>query len=296
MYARKRLFDLAEKELQCSEQILKESCTSFCCSKCKLILDATLHQSRGDLCQSRFDSSTGDLPVGMAEKWYKSALEKLNVSEWKNPLSCPQDDSDGNSTDVRCDACKTSACFTVTEDSVNKLNCTKEEPESKFRPKQSRKSKNVAKCSSKEKNAVLENNSRLTRSRYRLSQNQLASSLIKSKDSASISMEENHISLCAHSDMFSQESVLKDTDCTVPSRCAVTSNNVKMKCWYCIPHELMKSGKMKEFVNLKWEFVRRKLSMKLLTQLGMIAIPCLVFLAEIKLFFKGFLDIKYASY
>ncbi|KAI9087156.1 hypothetical protein K1719_030791 [Acacia pycnantha] len=269
LYAKKKLFDLAEKELQSSEYILKESCTSFCCSKCKIILEATLHQSRGDLCQSRFDSSTGDIPVGMAEKWYKSALDKLNISEWKNSLSCPQDDGDGSTTDVRCDACKTSACFTVTEDSVDKLKYMREEPETKIKPKQIRKIKNATKCLPEEQNSVLENNSRLTRSRYRLSQNQLASSLSKSKLSASTSLEGNHISLSDQSDRLPQKkSVMKDTDCNVPSRCAVTHNHIKMRCWYCIPHEIMKSGLMKDFIHLKWEFVRRKLSMKLLTQLG----------------------------
>ncbi|XP_054803798.1 separase isoform X2 [Prosopis cineraria] len=269
LYAKKQLWDLAEKELQSSDHILKESCTSFCCSKCKLTLEATLHQYYGDLCQSRFDSSTGDIPVVTAENWYRSALDKLNLSDWKNPLTCPQDDSDESTTDFRCGACKSSACFTVSEENVHELKCMREEPETKIRTKQTRKNKNSAKCLSGEKTLVLENNSRLTRSRYRSSQNQLASSLCKSKVSNSRSLEGNHISLSDQSDiLFQKESVLKDTDCNVPSRCGVTCKRIKMRCWHCIPHEIMKSGIMKDFIHLKWEFVRRQLSMKLLTQLG----------------------------
>lgn len=272
LYSKKKLWDLAEKELQSSEHILNDSSMSFCCSKCKLILEVTLCQYLGDLCQSRCDSTGGNISVVTAENWYKSSLDKLNLSEWKNPLSCPHDDIDESATDVKCGACKTSACFTV-EENVLVMKSMGEGPETNTRAKQNRKNKNAAKCLPKEQTLALESNSRLTRSRYRSSKNQLISSTSNSKIGDSRSLEGNNIAISHQSEMLSQqESDLKKTGCTVPSKCAVTCSYNKMRCWHCIPHEVMKSGLLNDFINLKWEFIRRQLSMKLLTQLGMSAI------------------------
>ncbi|KAM1225755.1 hypothetical protein ACFX1X_044884 [Malus domestica] len=41
-----------------------------------------------------------------------------------------------------------------------------------------------------------------------------------------------------------------------------------MRCWHCLTLEVMESGLVKNVVDLKWEFVRRRLSLRLLTGLG----------------------------
>lgn len=269
MYVKKRLWDLAEKELQSAEQILKDSSTKFCCSKCNLILEVTLNQCLGDLCQSKFETCTGVISEVTAKNWYTSALEKLNLSEWKNPLTCPEDGNDETEQDVKCGAGKTCTCFTINEACENVMKSVKSGPETKTGAKQNRKTKNAAKVLRKEPNLVVEDRPMITRSRYRSSQNQRIG--ISSKSEVGESLEGNHSS--NPSDILSRkESVLQKIGCTVASRCAITCVSSKMRCWHCLPSEVLNTGLLNNFINLKWEFVRRKLSMKLLTRVGMIAI------------------------
>lgn len=269
LYVKKRLWDLAEKELRSAEQILKESNTLFCCSKCKLKLEVTLYEYLGDLCQSKFDTCDGVMSEETAKNWYTSALDKLNLSEWKNPLSCPEDGSDGTATDIKCPAGKTCTCFIMNEVGESVKKSMKAGRETEIGAKQNRKTKNAAKVLPKEPNLVVENKSRLTRSRYRSSQNQYTS--IHGKLEVHESLEGNHVS--DSSDMLSQNgSVLSNIGCTFASRCAITCVFSKMKCWYCLPSEVVKSGLLNDFINLKWEFVRRQHSMKLLSRVGMSAL------------------------
>ena len=79
LYVKKRLWDLAEKELRSAEQILKESNTLFCCSKCKLKLEVTLYEYLGDLCQSKFDTCDGVMSDSQ-QGW------TLNVNVYSNEI------------------------------------------------------------------------------------------------------------------------------------------------------------------------------------------------------------------
>ncbi|CAJ1963611.1 unnamed protein product [Sphenostylis stenocarpa] len=174
-------WDLAKKELQSAEQILQESSTPFCCSKCKLKLEATLYEYLGDLCQSKFSTCDGVMSEETAQNWYTSALEKLDLSEWKNPLSCPEDGSDGTATDIKCPAGKTCACFIMKEAAENVNKSTNVERGTDIGAKQNRNTKNSAKFLAKEPNIVVENKSRMTRSRYRSAQSQDTSIYRKSE-------------------------------------------------------------------------------------------------------------------
>lgn len=241
LYVKKGLWDLAEKELQCAEQILKDSNKTLCCSKCKLILEVTLYEYLGDLCQSKFDTCKEVISEETVKNWYTSALDKLVISEWKNPLSCPKDSSDASAADVKCVAGNTCTCFIMDEVDESVMKSMKVGPETKIGSKQNRKTKNAEQVLPKEPNIVVENKSRLTRSRYRSSQNQHTS--ISRKSEVSESVEGNQVS--------------------GPS---------EMLCWHCLPSKVVKSGLLNDFINFKWEFVRRRLSMKLLTRVGMCAI------------------------
>ncbi|RDX78338.1 Separase, partial [Mucuna pruriens] len=263
LYVKKRLWDLAEKELRSAEHILKESSRPFCCSKCKLKLEVTLYEYLGDLCQSKFDTCDGVISEETAKNWYTSALDKLNVSEWKNPLSCPEDGSDGTATDIKCPAGKTCTCFLINEADENAKKSMKAGRETEAGAKKNRKTKNAAKVLLKEPNLVVENKSRLTRSRSRSSQNQDIS--INRKLEVHESLEGNHVS--DPSDMLSQNgSVLSKIGCPFASR-----------CWYCLPSEVVISGLLNDFINLKWEFVRRQLSMKLLSRV----VKCFAYTGQI---------------
>jgi separase len=266
LYVTKRLWDLAEKELECAEQILYDNSTPFCCSKCKLILEVTLHGYRGELCQSKVNACEKDVSEETAKNWYTSALNKLTISEWKNPLSCPEDDADATATGSECAAGKSCTCSIMNEAGEDVMKSTKVGPGTKIGRKQNRKSKNAAKVISKEPNIVVENTSRITRSRYRSIQNQHTS--ISRKLEVNENVDGNQIS--DPSDMLSRkESILTGTDCSISSRCVITCALSKMKRWNCLPSEVVKSGILNDFIILKWEFVRRKLSMKLLTRVGM---------------------------
>ena len=273
LYVKKRLWDLAQKELQSAQQILKDSNTTLCCSKCKLIIEVTLHQYLGDLCESKLDSCEGITSEETAKNWYTSALDKLNLSEWKNSVSCPEDGSD-EAVDVKYGSAKTCTCFTMNEAGENGMKSMKAGPATKTGAKQNRKTKNAAKVLTKEPNLAVENKSRITRSRYRSSQNQHVS--ISSKSEVGESVEGNLISY--PSDMLNQkESDLNKIGCTLVSRCGKTCIFSKMRCWHCFPSEVLESGLLNDFINFKWEFVRRQLSMKLLTRLGMSAISYFLF-------------------
>ncbi|KAI4296272.1 hypothetical protein L6164_036245 [Bauhinia variegata] len=262
LYGKKRLWDLAEKELQNAKQVLMDNSTSFCCLKCKLMLEVITYQYLGDLYQSKLDSGAGNSGMTV-ENWYTAALEKLNLSEWKNPLSCPEDSSDESLTDVKCVPGKTATCITVNE--TDGIKSIREGPETKIGVKQNRKTRNSVKSLPKDQSLLFEGNSRLTRSRYRSSQNQQINSSSMSEVGRSKSSEGNNISDC--SNMLSQELHSKKTSSSAASRCEMTCNCNKKGSWHSLPHEAMKSGLLNDFIRLKWEFVRRQLSMKLLTRI-----------------------------
>ncbi|KAK8469090.1 hypothetical protein PHAVU_006G212401 [Phaseolus vulgaris] len=271
LYVKKRHWDLAEKELRNAEQILKESSKPFCCSKCKLKLEITLYEYLGDLFQSKFDTCDGVISKETAKKWYMSALDKLNLSEWKNPLSCPEDNNDESATDA---SGKTCTCFIMNEAGENVNKSVKAGREIDTGAKQNRKTKNATKILPKEPNLVVENNSRITRSRYRSSQSEATS--IYRKSEVRETLQGNHVS--DSSDMLSKDgTVLSKIGCSFNSRCATTCVFSKMRCWYCLPSEVVKSGLLNDFIDLKWEFVRRQLSMKLLSRV----VKCLEYPGQI---------------
>ncbi|KAJ7946655.1 putative Separase [Quillaja saponaria] len=266
LYCRKRQWDLAEKELKFAKQILLDNTsTSFCCSKCRLILEVTIDQYLVDLCQSRIEISKGDISLEIlsdAKKLYKSALEKLNHSEWKNSLSCPED-SGAESTIVGATLVKNSthcasndcACSTASQQDLRKS--TKEGPKTKIGAKQCRRTKTSMKLIP---NLVPDSNLRLTCSRYRSLQNQCLTS--SSESDVDILKK-----LGGNSASDQRQPLLKKTSHKVGLRCETCICN-KMRCWHSLQFEVMESGLLKNFISLKWEFVRRQLSVKLLNGLG----------------------------
>ncbi|KAL1336318.1 hypothetical protein HN51_030706 [Arachis hypogaea] len=255
LYVKKRHWDLAEKELQSAQEIFKKSNTMLCCSKCKLILEVTFNHFFGDLCQSKFDSCEGTTNGKTAKYWFTSALDKLNLSVWKNSLSCPDNGSDETAMDVKCGSAKICTCSTMNEMGEKVRKSMKAGPASKIGEKQNKKTKNAAKVLSKDTNLSIENKPRITRSKYRASQNQDIS--ISSKSEVVQSVDGNFIS--NPSCMLHR----KESDLNTAATCIFS----KMRCWHCLPSEVLESGLLTDFINLKWEFVRRKMSMKLLTQL-----------------------------
>lgn len=260
LYHKKQLWDLAEKELLSAKQYLKAGEKAISCVKCRLMQKATVKQNLGDLYQRKFYStrSTSLEELSYAENLYKSALTKLNLSEWKNSVSCP-----GQTVlkDIGYSAGGTLTHFGE----------TKVEPKSKAEAKKCR-TKNARKPVVRD----LEYNLRSTRSRCQSSQNQIVrgTGVVQVGHSKHL----KRTTECDSSDTLSNMDFLLELEsCEVTFGCDVTCICNKMRCWHCLPMEVMESGLLKNFVDLKWEYVRRRLSLRILTGLGMVQLHVVTF-------------------
>ncbi|XP_031277684.1 separase [Pistacia vera] len=248
LYRKKQHWDLAEKELKSAKQILVESGKNFSCSKCRLMLEVTVDQQLGDLSRSLFDGATGNTSMerlSHAENIYKSALDKLNLSEWKNSISFPEGESSENTMEI----------------------LTRDGSVAKMEGKKSRKLKNAPTTLLKDQSLIPESNSRITRSKYRSSQNQCVNGSIEVQ--AGLSKHTKGNTSSDFSNPLSQrESVLETKSCIVDTGCEATCICNKMKCWKCLRVEVIESGLLDNFVHIKWEFIRRRLSLRVLTGIG----------------------------
>ncbi|KAF3975524.1 hypothetical protein CMV_001236 [Castanea mollissima] len=263
LYRKKQLWDLAEKELQIAKKILMDTSTTFSCIKCRLMMEATLDQHLGDLSRSNSDSTMADTSVerlSHAENQYKLALDKLDLSVWKNCVSCPEKANAESMMlgkffvkDAECVGSNNSSSFVENDHGTGKS--TREAPKAKMEAKKSR--KNAPKPLLKDQCLIPEKNSRVTRSRYRSTQN------LSMRASGELQVGSD----C--SDTLSQRELPVETNgCIVSSGCEVKCILDKMRCWRCLLMEVMKSGLVNNFLNMKWELVRRRLSLRLLTGIG----------------------------
>ncbi|CBI23880.3 unnamed protein product, partial [Vitis vinifera] len=256
LYCKKRIWDLAEKELQTAKQVMVDSSADISCLKCRLILEATIDQQLGDLYRSHLDCTTENLSIkrlSFAENLYKSALDKLNLSEWKNSVSSPEE------------SCAASILSRNQLDAVT-LFSTGEVTKVKMENK-SRKAKKASQILPQEQCLISQNNSRLTRSKYRSCQDKSVS--VQGEEQAGLTKYSNGKYVPAGTDPFSQKGShvdVKSSMADVGSEITCICN--KMKCWHCLPMEVMESGLVNNFIFMKWEFVRRRLSLRLLTGIG----------------------------
>nr|XP_011462140.1 PREDICTED: separase [Fragaria vesca subsp. vesca] len=253
LYLKKQLWDLAEKELQSAKQYLDASEKDISCLKCRLMQEATVELNLADLYQRKLYSSRSaslEKP-SCAESLYNSALTKLNLPEWKNSVSCP-----GLTVlkEVGNSGGSTSSHFAE----------TKVEPKGKIEAKKSR-TKNARKPVGRDQVSV-PYNLRSTQSRSQSCHNQ---SVRGTGVQVGDSKNSKRSTECDSSDNLSNRDFLLDLECCeVSYGCDQTCICHKTRCWQCLPMEVMESGLLKNFVDLKWEYVRRRLSLRLLTGLG----------------------------
>ncbi|XP_017971181.1 PREDICTED: separase isoform X2 [Theobroma cacao] len=260
LYRKKQLWHFAEKELQSAKQILVGSSSYYSCIKCRLMLEINLDQQLGDLFCNLFDSTiinNSKERLSHAEFLYKSALEKLNHSEWKRISS--DEENDENIT------IKTT---TINSEDVagNAANHPANQPEA-VGARKSRKTKNVSKSVLKEQYVIPEQSSRVTRSRFRSSQNQSLNSTGEAQVGLAKHSNGNVVSkLC---DTCSEkESLFEKGSCRDELRNETACICKRTKCWQCLPTEIMKSGLLNYFINMKWEYAHRKLLVRVLTGIG----------------------------
>lgn len=279
LYCKKQHWDLAERELQKAKQYLVTYGTNISCLKCRTMMEVTVDQHLGDLSLSIIDTASGKISperLYHAEDLYKSALDKLNLSHWKNSVSCPKESTAesmvlGNTTvkDFRNGVCH---MFSLCKDQVD-INKPSREGSKCMESKKGRKPRNATKPLSKDQGPILEKNVRSTRSKYRSSKNQNITSSDEIQFGHTKHLKGNNE--CDYSTTFSPEDVLmKMRSCKLVAGCEEMCVCHKNRCWLCLPMEVMRSGLIKDFINMKWEFVRRRISIRLLTSLGMSIASC----------------------
>ncbi|KAA8545541.1 hypothetical protein F0562_020325 [Nyssa sinensis] len=286
LYRKQRLWDMAEKEVQSAKQILADSCTDISCLKCRLLLEVTIDQQLGDLSRSHFDSDSGNSSLEKlfhAENLYKSALDKLNNSEWKNSVSNREEIS-SESTTV-CDTLIKEVEYGASDSSARATNQSvigefpskcDAGPETKMVAKKSKRTKKASQTLPQGQCLKAEHNLRITRSRYRSSLK--SSENVPGEVQIGLTDYSNSENAVGCPDAARQRGQPSEIKCSVAdSGCELTCICNKMKCWFCLPNEVIKSGSVNNFINMKWEFVRRQLSLRLLTSIG----KCLAVRGEI---------------
>ncbi|KAG8650212.1 hypothetical protein MANES_07G013200v8 [Manihot esculenta] len=256
LYRKKRSWDLSEKELQSAKQTLALNCSAFSCQKCRLVLEITIDQQLADLSRNRifYAKDVSMEWLHAAERLYKSSLDKLNFSVWKNSISCPEEVEDGMRNKFPCPS-------TDNPDMTDSVSTTSK-PNAKVKTRRCRQTKNNASSLPKEQSSMSGCNTRLTRSRYRSSQNQNSSS---STEVLVLSKHINGNNECDLSDAVNQgKSLSQIRNSTVNFTGEVTCICNKLKCWFCIAVEVQQSGLFMNYIYMKWELIRRQLSLRVL--------------------------------
>ncbi|KAE8698781.1 putative Kinetochore protein ndc80 [Hibiscus syriacus] len=257
LYRKKQLWNFAEQELQSAKRILVDSSSNYSCIRCRLMLEGNLDQQFGDLFHNLSDSDVindSKERLSHAEVLYKSALEKLNHSQWKNIISDEESKED-------------LAIRTAIISSEDVAGNAASKPDATGARK-GRKTKNVSKPAVKEQQAIPEQISRVTPSRSQSSQNQSISSTGEAQVGRSKQSNGNVVSKVSdtywekESPLLGKESYMDESTSEIACICKRT------KCWQCLPAETMKSGLLIYFINIKWEYARRKLLARILTGIG----------------------------
>ncbi|KAK3002113.1 hypothetical protein RJ639_021722 [Escallonia herrerae] len=238
LYRKQRLWDMAEKELRSAKQVLTESCSLISCLNCRVILEVSIDQQLGDLSRSRFINAENTSTEGLscAENIFRSALTKLNLSEWGISASNPGIESDKitmfGDTLVREVKHGTGSSSSHNGEFPSKSNG----PETKIQPRRSRKSKKEPEPLLQGQHVMGNYNSRMTRSKYRSSQKNE-----EIRDEVQIGKKKHASTLPA---ALHQRRAHSETECAATDfdgKISCVSSNIK--CWHCLPLEVMTSGK-----------------------------------------------------
>ncbi|XP_011008695.1 PREDICTED: separase [Populus euphratica] len=248
LYCNKGSWDLSEKELQNAKHVLVHGCADFSCLKCGLMLEATIDQQLGDLSHSLFNTTRSIERLSLAERLYRSALDRLGHPEWKNSVSYSKDVEEIEGASVCFPTCQVG-------------------PKLKMESQKCRKTKKATKCLLKEQSFVTEHNTRSTRSRYHSFQNQKVDSSAEVQVGPLNQLKGNKT--CDIVDPNGQRQCISGRkSCMVDLGCEIICICNGKKCWFCLAREVKESGLLSNFIYLKWEFARRRLSIRLLSGIG----------------------------
>lgn len=201
------------------------------------MFEVTINQQLGDLFLSSsccIEESPFTKRVINAKSLYKSALDKLNLFDWR-------------------------ASYSISEDSLSNDKC-----ESKIEPRRSRRTKKEVKPAPQRQNMARGHNRRITRSSHRsLGENHESDSGDSQAGPASGFIAE-HLSTSAVGSDSESKSFSADFQSGIGSLC----NN--MRCFQCLHSEAVDCSNLNSFMCMNWELVHRKLCLRLLISIGMI--------------------------
>ncbi|XP_076893503.1 separase-like isoform X3 [Bidens hawaiensis] len=232
LHCKQKCWHLADKELESANHILVDSLCLISCINCKLIMEVTVGKQQGDLYRSRCSSTYDNKLDGLskAEIFYRSAMEKLKLSHWKNCVSNPKETISSNT--MLCDK------VLIGGNNVNiSSDCGNHEEQEVVQPKVTRRGKKTAITIPQEQRLT----SRVTRSSKQKSENAQRELKVAQKSKGS------HIVSCG---------------------CEVTCVCDEENCWHCVPFGVMKSSSLTSVAQMKWECARRRLLVKLLIGIG----------------------------
>ncbi|PWA66399.1 separase [Artemisia annua] len=250
LYRKRRLWHLAEKELESAKHTLADSSSLISCLKCKLVLQVTVDEQLGDLYRSRFKNTTGNKlyeELSKAETLYRSALDKLKLTEWKNCVSHPKTTTASHK--IFCDSLLAGGIdVNISSDFGNQTEQEEIQPKTK-------KGKKTAKPLPQEQSVT----SRVTRSSKQRSET--------AQNEAQNVVERKIDSVC--NDALVKKGTQKSkVDCITSCGCEVTCVCDDKDCWHCLSYGVMKSLSVKSIIQMKWEINRRRLLLRLLTGIG----------------------------
>ncbi|XP_042511471.1 separase isoform X2 [Macadamia integrifolia] len=278
IYRKRKIWDLAENELNVAKKTLSDGCTTISCKRCKLIMEATIDQQIGDLTRSRFICTTGGQinSLSIALDMYKSALEKLDFLEQENSSSTsggPNIDSTRNRktvVDVDYDVTSINACCVTDQSDTRKFCSVMVEDEESLgtKTKRGRKPRNASKHLHQDQNLKTDHNPRVTRSRDQSNHNKS----VQAQGAAESRFSEHSIGNhgIASSEALRQKGSFiefimnskAEIGCEQTCFCKVTN------CWRSLLVEVAAAGSVKDLIIVKWEFHHRRLSVRLLTGIG----------------------------
>lgn len=247
LYRKQQLWHLAEKELEIAKGILVDSGSLISCSKCRLLLEVTVEQEVGDLVASSINSITSNKlheESLKAEIFYRSAVEKLQLSEWKNCLSNPEE---AKRNTVFCDALLNGG-----NDVSISSDCGNQAEHEAIQPKVTRKSKKTGKTIPQEQRVT----SRITRSSKQKSE--------EVHNSVSKFSERKQVHACDDA-LIGKETQKSKVDFSCVSEVTCVSD-----CWHCVPSGVMNSSSLTSIIEMNWECTRRRRLLRLYIRIGMI--------------------------
>lgn len=233
------------------------------CSKCYLLLEANINLQLGNLIQNQVDRTARIIckdKLSEAERLFRSTLDKIHNFDWDNTDVIPDEESAENSkmSDGNDDG-KTNT--TVNQRAVRKI-LTAREQDVKIEITKGRKGRNVAKPAAKEHCTTSNGIKRVTRSRYRSSNQSTASSC----DS------EDYTMTSAGADQMESVPRIDHPGNGISCTCS------NMKCWRCLLIYVSKSGLLTNYIDIRWELCCRRISTGLLISIGMLDPPGYVYI------------------